>query len=92
MGHPLRENLEVYSDGNGLWTRCTRCLHILCRADEDWRQACKRRLLPPTKAGPLMKDLVGQFVLEQLCCPGCGALMNSDLVEEPKGKTNGRAQ
>ena len=85
MNHPLRENLEVYADGNGLWMRCTSCFHILCSAEEDWRQACKRKLLSPTKAGPLMKDLVGQFLLEQIYCPSCGALMNTELVEEPKG-------
>lgn len=85
MSHPLRENLELYTDGNGFWIRCTRCLHILCPAEKDWRQACKRKLLSPTKAGPLMKDLVGQFVLEQIYCPLCGALMNTELVEEAKG-------
>jgi len=85
MNHPLRENLEIYGDGNRLWTRCTGCQRILCRAEDDWRQACRRKLLPPTKAGPLMKDLVGHFLLEQLYCPSCGALMSSDIVEEQKG-------
>ena len=85
MTHPLRENLEVYADGSRLWTRCTNCHHILGSAEEDWKQACKRTLSPPTKAGPLMKDLVGHFVLEQMYCPSCGALMNSELVEEQKG-------
>jgi hypothetical protein len=85
MSHPLRENLEVVADGNGLWMRCTSCLHILCPAEEDWRQACKRKRLSPTRAGPLMKDLVGHFVLEQIYCPSCSALMNTELVEEPKG-------
>jgi hypothetical protein len=33
----------------------------------------------------LMKDLVGHFVLEQMYCPACSALMNSELVEEQKG-------
>ena len=85
MNHPLRENLEVYGDQTGVWTRCTNCLHKLCAAEKDWKQACKRRLSPPTRIGPLMKDLVGSFLLEQMYCPSCGALMNSELVEDQKG-------
>lgn len=81
MSQPLRENLEVHTDGSGTWIRCTKCLHVLCCASEDWRKACGVTLLPPTKAGPLLKYLLGQFLLEQLCCPSCGALLNTDLVE-----------
>ncbi len=29
-----------------------------------------------------MEDLVGQFLLEQLYCPGCAALLNTELVEK----------
>jgi hypothetical protein len=32
----------------------------------------------------LLKELTGHFLLEQLHCPGCGALFNTDLVEEQK--------
>ena len=82
MNHPLQEHLEVYSDSSGTWVRCTRCSHALCKSDEDWKRACKRRLSPPTEAGPLYEDLRGQFVLEQLFCPSCGVLLNTQFVEE----------
>jgi hypothetical protein len=85
MNHPLRENLEVYTDETGVWTRCTQCLHKLCLAENDWKKACRKKLYSPTEIGPLMKDLVGSFLLEQMLCPSCGALMNSELVEENKG-------
>ena len=85
MNHSLRENLEVYGDESGVWIRCTQCLHKLCSTENDWKQACKRRLSAPTKIGSLMKDLVGSFLLEQLYCPACSALMNSELVEDEKG-------
>jgi hypothetical protein len=39
-----------------------------------------------------MKELVGHFVLEQLYCPGCGALFNTDLVEEQKDGQEERAK
>jgi hypothetical protein len=82
MNHALRENLEIITDARGASIRCMKCLHVLCRADQDWRAASKRRLFPPTKAGPCMTDLLGHFLLEQLYCPSCGALLNTDLVEE----------
>jgi len=83
MSSPLRENLETFADKDVSWVRCMRCEHVLCRATDDWKESCVRRLLPPTEAGPLMKDLVGLFALEQLCCPSCGVLLNSNLVEDP---------
>ncbi len=92
MNHPLRENLEVHTGAGGTWIRCTRCLHVLCQVSEDWRKACKVKLLSPTKGGPLMSDLLGQFLLEQLYCPSCGALLNTDLVEERKDGGKGRAE
>ena len=39
-----------------------------------------------------MKELVGHFVLEQLYCAGCGALFNTELVEEPKDGQEERAK
>lgn len=83
--HPLRENLDVYDDTDGKWIRCTRCGHRLCAFDQEWKKASRKRLFPPTKAGPLMGDLVGKFLLEQCTCPSCGALLDTDLVEETKG-------
>jgi uncharacterized C2H2 Zn-finger protein len=92
MNHPLREKLEVYSDQAGAWIRCTRCLSVICRSNDNWRDACTRSLASPIQAGPLMKELVGHFVLEQLYCPGCGALFNTELVEEQKNAQEGRAK
>ena len=92
MNRPLRENLEVHADNNGTWIRCTRCLHILCPADQDWKGASKRKLLPPTMAGPLMKNLVGRFFLEQLYCPSCGGLLNTSLVLAEEEKTERRTE
>jgi hypothetical protein len=40
--------------------------------------------LPPTKAGPLMADLEGQYLLEQLYCPSCAALFDTQVVEAEK--------
>ena len=91
MNHPLRENLEVFTDNGGTWIRCTRCFHIICPSEKDWRDACKVSRSDPTKAGPLMTELVGQFFLQQLYCPSCGALMDTDLVESNQSDEKGKA-
>lgn len=92
MKYPFREYLEVCADEKGAWIRCTRCSHVLCSLGENWKAVCKRRLLPPTKAGPLMKELIGHYLLEQLYCPGCAALLNTDVVEEKPNGQKGRAE
>jgi acetone carboxylase gamma subunit len=81
MTHPVWENLEVYSGAqNSGVIRCTTCSHIFCEEGSDWRLAAERRLSPPTEAGPLMRDLMGHYMLERLLCPSCGVLLNTDLV------------
>lgn len=92
MSHPLRENLEIHADELGDVVRCAKCHHIYCRADEDWQGFCAVRLFPPTKAGKLMEPLAGQYLLRQLYCPSCGALLDTDLVEEEKNESAGRSE
>lgn len=90
MTHPLRENLEI-ADANGTeWICCSRCQFQYCRADQNWREYCKIRLLPPTKAGGLMSVLDGQYLLRQFYCPSCATLVDTDFVEE-KQHAAGRA-
>lgn len=84
MSYPLRENLELYTGSEGAQIRCVRCRHVFCRAGEDWKQASRVRLLPPTAAGPLMSEASGKYVLQQITCPSCGVLLDTDLIEEKK--------
>ena len=79
--HPLRENLEVASYGDAAWVRCARCHHAFCPETEDWTQSCDHKLLAPTKAGALMQPLEGTFFLEQLTCPSCATLFDTEVVE-----------
>jgi hypothetical protein len=82
MKHPLRENLEI-SDASGTdWIGCSRCRFQYCRADQDWREFCTIRLLPPRHAGDLMSLLDGQYLMRQLYCPSCAALVDTDFVEK----------
>ena len=79
---PYRENIDVCGDSNGQWLCCSRCTHVLCRLDQDWRAASNRKFFPPSKAGPLMTHLDGRYVFEKVYCPSCSALFNSEMVEE----------
>jgi N-methylhydantoinase B len=80
--HPLRENLEVVTVNGAAWVQCTACGHRLGTLDDDWTAAAAHRRLEPTRAGPLMAPLVGTYLLEQLCCPVCGVLLNTDVIEK----------
>jgi N-methylhydantoinase B len=79
---PPSEILSV-SPGDGTQrVRCKKCQEDLCELGQDWKKSCKESLLPPTEAGPLMKDMTGHFLMKQLYCPGCGIALNTELVAE----------
>ena len=80
MKRALRENLELNTDSETPQVLCVRCGFVFGR-EEDWKQHSRKKLLPPTAGGPLMKDLEGQFLLEQLFCPQCKTLLNSEIVQ-----------
>ena len=82
MSHPLRENLELADGADADWIRCSRCQFQYCRADQDWREFCKIRLLPPGNAGGLMAILDDTHRMRQFYCPSCGALIDTDFVEK----------
>jgi nicotinamidase-related amidase len=84
MRHPLRENLELFTGPNGAQIRCVKCGHVFCRDGEDWKLAARVQLLAPTRAGPLMSEASGKYVLQQSTCPSCGVLLDTDLIEEKK--------
>lgn len=83
--HPLRENLEVVATPGGDWVRCTRCGHVLSGAEGDWKQAAHRTLLPLGAAGPLFVPFEGRLAIEQLSCPSCGLLLDTEKREARPG-------
>jgi acetone carboxylase gamma subunit len=81
MTHPLRENLEVSDHTGAPSIRCAKCRHHYCRADQDWRDFAAVRLSPPANAGGLFTILDGDYLLRQLFCPSCAALVETDFIE-----------
>lgn len=80
MRRPLRENLDVFTESGVARVVCARCGYVF-GAEKDWKSRGYRKVSPPTAAGPLMKDLEGQFLLQQLFCPQCKTLLDSEIVE-----------
>ncbi len=80
MKRPFRENLEVDAGSGTPQVVCARCGFVF-GAEAGWKQQSHRKLSPPTAAGPLMTDLEGQFLLQQLFCPSCKTLLDSEIVE-----------
>jgi N-methylhydantoinase B len=86
-----RALVEVASLGGVVVVRCGRCHGELGYKGVDWKRGCRVKDLEPTKAGPVMKELVGRFVLRQCYCPSCAALLDTTLeeCEGPKEKERG---
>jgi N-methylhydantoinase B len=76
-------------EGKGKAVRCARCKAELGEFSEAWKARCRVKGLKPTEAGPLMKELVGHFLLRQFYCPSCGAVLETGLAER---RTTPRAQ
>ncbi len=82
MSSPLQENLEVDTNAGASKIRCSKCFYVYCEVGKDWRRVALVRHFVATKAGPLMKDFVDRLVLEQSCCPSCGVLLETRMVEK----------
>ena len=87
MSHPLRANLHVLSESGADSIHCSKCQHRYCRADEDWRAYATIRVSPPNQAGRLFGDLEGSYLLRQLFCPSCAALVESHFIEAQEAKS-----
>lgn len=92
LSRPPRGVVEVWTEGDKELVRCVSCKEALCRVGEDWKEPCRVKLLPPAMCGPLMAEMAGHFLLQQLYCPSCGALLATDIVEKKKAGRAKRAK
>jgi N-methylhydantoinase B len=72
----ISESLQRASDGS---TQCRRCGAGVAPPQSDWKEHCVLRRLPIEEAGPL-RTPAGEFFLVEACCPGCAALLDTDVV------------
>jgi N-methylhydantoinase B len=88
LERPVRENLEIASQHGSRWLRCAQCGQWLCPEHEDWLEASSKSLVTPTRAGPLMQVLVGEYVLAHWTCPACSALFETQVITVEEAETN----
>jgi acetone carboxylase gamma subunit len=81
MNRLLRKGLQIVAHPDGEQIHCSACSHTYGPPQEDWRKKAKRRLLPPTAAGPYREELLGRFSLQQYTCPSCGMLLETEMVD-----------
>jgi hypothetical protein len=89
VSYPPCEVVEAPEDGGPRVVRCVKCGGELGNFGTDWTENCRVKRISPTGAGPLMKPLVGHYLLQQFYCPSCGALLQNELVEKEKRSLEG---
>jgi N-methylhydantoinase B len=75
-GLRVSEGLQAAGVGS---MQCVRCGADVAPGGADWKEHCVLRRLPIERAGPL-RTAAGEFFLVEACCPGCGALLDTDVV------------
>jgi N-methylhydantoinase B len=75
-GMRLSEYLQRTAEGT---TQCTWCGAEVAPANVDWKDRAVLRRLPVERAGPY-RTASGEFFLLEACCPGCGTLLDTELV------------
>lgn len=73
---PLGEYLQLGEDGA---TQCTWCGRELAVAGEPWKRGARTLRSPVTKAGA-NRSADEDFALLEHCCPGCGTLLDTEVV------------
>jgi acetone carboxylase gamma subunit len=75
--------LEIRTADGGSVFACIACGTVLGPARESYKQHALCRERPVTDLGPLYGGSIGfiddEFVFRELLCPGCGALLDSEL-------------
>jgi N-methylhydantoinase B len=84
-GLSVGELLDIRTDSSGgRFTVCTRCDTSLCTAEEHYKDYAPVLVQATTAISPLQQDpaelLDDPFELRQHFCPGCGALLESEIA------------
>jgi N-methylhydantoinase B len=81
---PLGDVLEVVADKSGSFVRC-RCGHVLCRAEQNWREYARMSLAMEADLGPAISRLDSDIEVRQYACGGCGVLLSVDVRRSGAG-------
>ena len=80
MSRPIAANLEVRSTAEGERIACRSCGHALAPAGQPWKRHAVLRELSMNGAGGKAYTGAHEAMLRQFGCPGCGALLDSEMA------------
>ena len=85
MNRTIAANLAIRSTAEGERIACCRCGHALAPAGQPWKRHAALREIPMRGAGGKAYTGAHEAVLRQFGCPGCGALLDSEMAlpDEP---------
>jgi uncharacterized C2H2 Zn-finger protein len=78
--------LEVATDGKRKMVRCTRCGHLFCEAENNYKRHALHRvthlneLMPPLPSG---EPYIGEYHI--YACPGCATQLQVDMFSPSLG-------
>ncbi|HEX3833821.1 MAG TPA: hydantoinase B/oxoprolinase family protein [Solirubrobacteraceae bacterium] len=84
--HGVLDTVEAVRGDDGDQLRCTVCGHRLGPAEDELAASAVARDLPLTAASPRNGRCSDDFVLCQVCCPGCGTAMLAGLARRDRAR------
>lgn len=80
MNRRVSSSLEIRDAEGGRRISCVKCGHGVAPAGEAWKPGAAL-VEAPMKAAPDAPYCGGEHVLlRRFCCPGCGALLDSEIA------------
>ena len=82
----LHAALEIVGNGKRKTIRCSRCGHLYCKGDENYKQHALHRIvdlndvMPPLPTG---ERYIGEYHIYS--CPGCATQLQVDLFSPSLG-------
>jgi N-methylhydantoinase B len=84
--HGVLDTVQAVGSDDGAQLRCTVCGHPLGPAEDGLAASAAVRDLPLTAASPRNRRCSDDYVLRQLCCPGCGTAMLAELARRDRSR------
>jgi N-methylhydantoinase B len=78
-GMRLNEYLQMWDSGGKAFLQCTWCGEAICPPTANWKDHVVRRKISVAEGGPLRRES-GLYLMWQFFCPGCGTLLDSNVV------------
>ncbi|MBI2357859.1 MAG: hypothetical protein HYV04_02925, partial [Deltaproteobacteria bacterium] len=77
----IHEYLEIARNGSTVRYRCTRCGHLFCSPEENYKKHCLKRVVTLDRFALRPLPTRGPYLghLQEYICPGCATLLQVDV-------------